>query len=114
MRPYHKEQLSSLIQKELGEIITREIEPVEGSLTTISEVEISRDFKRAIIWVSVIPGESSGEVLEMLKKARGVLQHQLGEKIRTRIIPSIEFAIDRSGEHAARIEKISLDESDSS
>lgn len=100
MRPYHKEQLSSLIQKELGEIIAKEIEPGPGTLVTISEVEVSSDFKRAIIWVAVIPGETSEEALEILEKARGYLQHHLGEKIRTRVIPRIEFAIDHGPEHA--------------
>ncbi|MBI2595087.1 MAG: 30S ribosome-binding factor RbfA [Candidatus Colwellbacteria bacterium] len=107
---YRKEKLSSLIQKELGEIIVREIELPPGSLVTISSVEVSKDFKKATVWVSVIPGEASEAVLEILKKARGYLQHQLGEEIRTRIIPRIEFAIDRGPEHAARIEKLSLED----
>lgn len=109
MKSYRKEQLSSLIQKKLGEIIIKEIELPTGSLVTISEVEVSNDFKKAIIWVSVIPGESSEDILGILKKARGHLQHQLGEEIRTRIISRIEFTIDRGPEHAARIEKISLE-----
>ena len=109
MASYHKERLSSLIQKELGEIITKEIEFPLGSLMTISEVEISKDFKKAVVWVSVIPGEVSEEVLGILEKARGFLRHELGEEIRTRVIPRIEFAIDRGSEHAARIEKISLE-----
>lgn len=112
MKPYHKEQLSSLIQKELGEAIAKNIEFPVGSLVTISQVEIAKDLKRAVIWVSVIPGELSEQVLTVLNKARGFLQHQLGEEIRTRIIPRIEFAIDHGPEHAARIEKISLEEKD--
>ncbi|MBI2013064.1 MAG: 30S ribosome-binding factor RbfA [Candidatus Colwellbacteria bacterium] len=112
MKPFRKEQLASLIQKELGEIIARHIEFPSGFLATISEVEVSKDFKKAVIWVGVIPGEMSGEVLETLKKARGYLQHQLGEEIRTRVIPRIEFEIDRGAEHAARIEKLSLEEKD--
>lgn len=106
---YRKEKLASLIQKELGEIIAKEIEPIPGTLATVSQVEISQDFKRAIIWVSVIPGESAEEVLAILQRARGFLQHQLGEEIRTRVVPRIEFVIDHGGEQAARIEKLSLE-----
>ena len=109
MKLYRREQLSSLIQKELGEIIAKNIEFPVGSLVTISEVEISKDFKRATVWVSIIPGESSKEVLEVLEKARGILQHELSDELRVKVIPRIEFTIDRSGEHAARIEKISLE-----
>lgn len=111
---YRKERLASLIQKELGEIINKEIESAQGTLITISEVEISRDFKKTAVWVSVIPGESSEQVLETLRGARSFLQRRLGEKIRTRILPRIEFAIDRGPERAARIEKISLDQPNSS
>jgi ribosome-binding factor A len=78
MTSYHKERLSSLIQKELGEIIAKEIEFPLGSLTTISEVEISRDFKKAVVWVSVIPGEVSEEVLGILEKARAF---QFGRRV---------------------------------
>ncbi len=106
---YRKEKLSSLIQKELGEIIAKNIEFPIGSLVTISEVEISKDFKRAVVWISVIPGEAGDEALETLEKAKGFLRHQLREEIRTKIIPKIEFAIDHGPEHAARIEKISLE-----
>lgn len=109
MRPYLKEKLSSLIQKELGEIIAKEIEFPPGSIVTVNEVEIPVDFRKAIIWVGVIPGETSDKVLETLTKARGYLQYHLGEAIRVRIIPRIEFAIDRGAEHAARIEKLSLE-----
>lgn len=110
MKPYRKEQLASLIQKELGEIIAEEIEPIEGSLATISEVEISKDFKNALVWISVIPDGAGPETIEKLVKARGYLQHQLGEAIRLRILPKIEFVLDRGAEHAARIEKLSLEE----
>ncbi len=109
MKPYRKEQLASLIQKELGEIIIREIEFPPGSLVTISEVEVSADFKRAAIWISVIPGEASQKALETVQTARRFLQHELGGEIKTRILPRIEFAIDRGAEHAAQIEKISLE-----
>ena len=110
MKPYRREQLSSLIQKELGELIVRRIEFRPGSLTTISEVEVSADFRKATVWVSVIPGEAGEGALEILKKARGFLQHELDEEVRVRILPRIEFALDKGAEHAARIEKISLEE----
>ena len=112
MIPHRREKLASLIQKELGEIIIKEIEFPTGSLVTISEVEVSGDLKTAIIWVSVIPGEASDEVLEILKRARGFLQYHLGEEVRARIVPRIGFALDCGAEHAARIEKISLEEKD--
>src|SRR3989344_7525865 len=109
MRPYRREQLSSLIQKKLGELIARRIEFSLGSLATISEVEISTDFKKATVWVSIIPGEAGEGALGILKKARGFLQHELGEEVRVRILPRIEFTLDKGAEHAARIEKISLE-----
>ena len=98
-----------MIQKELGIIIAKGIEFPVGSLATINEVEISDDFKKAVIWVGVIPEEVSGRVLEILTRARGYLQYHLGEKVRARIIPRIEFAIDRGAGYSARIEKISLE-----
>ena len=109
MASYRREQLSSLIQKELGEIIAKEIEFPFGSIVTISEVEISNNFKKAIVWVSVIPGEAGLRALEILKKARGFLQYHLGEEVRVRILPRIEFVLDKGAEHAARIEKLSLE-----
>lgn len=110
MAIYRKEKLESLIQKELGKIIIKEIEFQPGYLATISEVEVSENFKKATIWVSVIPEVAGLGVLEILKKARGLLQYELGEGVQVRILPRIEFALDKGVEHAARIEKILLED----
>ncbi len=106
---YRREQLASLIQQKLGEIIAKEVEFPQGVLATISDVTLSRDFIRATVWVSIIPGEAGAAVLRILEQSRGMLQRELGDQIEIRNIPKIEFALDRGPEHAARIEKLSLE-----
>ena len=103
------EQVSQLIQNQLGEIISREIELPEGSFITITRVEISPDLKNANVWISILPTGMRGTVLEVLRKNMGGLRKALGQRLTMRSTPKIFFRVDVTEEEAGEIEKI-LDE----
>ncbi len=92
------------IQKILGERIVRGLkDPVPG-FVTIREVEVNSDFTHAKVFFSVIGSDADKEgALEVLNDQRGHLRREVGQKVRLRNTPALEFILDESGERAARI-----------
>jgi ribosome-binding factor A len=106
MRPYRHEKIESLIQQELSKIVAREIEPPTGTLVTISHVEVNPDNTEAKIGVSVIPTESTEDVVSNLKKRQGWLQRLLNHKMNIKPMPRINFEADYGLDKAAKIDKL--------
>lgn len=100
------ERVNSLIQKELGKIICKEIEFPAGCLVTITRVSSSPDLLNAKVFISVLPQEKIERVLEILGKTIYILQKQLDYKLRMRPIPKIRFVEEKETANAARIEEL--------
>ncbi len=105
---FRKERLSNLIREELSKIIIREIN-FEGVLMTITEIEISDDFKIGKAKFSTIPSSKEKDALKILTANQNRLQHLLMKKLTMQMLPKITFIIDEGLEKAAKIEKIALD-----
>ena len=100
------EQVNSLIQQELNEIIVRELEFPTDCLVTITKVKVAGDLKHACVWVSVLPIDRWGSVLEILNKKHGFLQGLLGKRLETYRTPKLEFKIDDIEEKAEEVEEL--------
>ena len=109
MRFYRSERVESLIQRELGLIIARELE-FDGALVTIVSVEADRKLEHAEIRVSVVPETKERDAMKVLEREAGELQYLLMKKMNIKPMPRISFTLDRGIENAARVEKIFLDE----
>lgn len=98
------ERVDALIEKELGQIILREVEFPVGSLVTITRVKCSADLANARVYVSVLPQNLADRVLYILDKLVFVLQKFLDKRLRIRPIPKIRFVKEEQTEEAAKIE----------
>lgn len=107
MRFFRSERVGSLIERQLGQIIERELE-FSGALVTITGIEIDKKMEHAKVLVSVIPSDKAQATLEVLVRAAGRLQHLLMEKINIKPMPRIMFDLDRGPENAAQVEKVLL------
>lgn len=105
---YRQERLGHLIRKELSLIIARELE-FDGALPTITDVDMSKTFKKATVRVAVWPSDRAEETVRALNRAEGELRHYLRKKLRTRTVPALAFFEDEGAESAAAVEKIFLE-----
>ena len=101
---FRPQRVKKLIREELARIILREVE-FPGALVTVTDVDVDNKLENAKVKVSVIPGEFSLKVLELLRKEAGRLHHLLFKKINIKPMPLISFEIDYGVENAARVEK---------
>ena len=100
------EQVNHLIQEELNGIIVRELEFPTDCLATITKVKVSGDLKYATVWVSILPIDRRGSVLEILNKKHGFLQGLLSRRLEAHHTPKLEFKVDDIEEKAEEVEEL--------
>lgn len=89
-----QEQVNSVIQKSLGEIILEEIELPKDVLVTITRVDCSPSLEHADIYLSIFPDPVKSEILELLQKNVYHLQKILDKEVVLKFVPKIVFKID--------------------
>jgi ribosome-binding factor A len=96
------------IKKEVSDILRSELkDPRIVKMTSVTDVETTRDISYAKIFVSIYGEKEEQEtILKVLNKAAGFIRSEIGKRIRIRHTPEIEFLLDRSMEYGAHIESV--------
>jgi ribosome-binding factor A len=90
------DMLASTIQKELAQMILRELnDPRLPSITSITRVKVSADLSIADVYVSIMgtPGQQSAG-LNALKHSAGLMRTKLTKQLTLRQAPFLKFHID--------------------
>src|SRR3954453_14452933 len=90
------ERLGSTIQKELAEIIMRELnDPRLTGMPSITRVKVSPDLSIADVYVTIMgtPGQQSAG-LNALKHSAGMMRTKLTKQLTLRQAPFLKFHID--------------------
>lgn len=101
-------RLAEEIKREITDIIRYSLkDPRVSPLTSITDVEVSKDLRHAKVFVSIYGSEEEQtKTLEGLKSANGFIRSELGKRISLRYIPEITFILDTSIEHGVKISQI--------
>ena len=117
------QRVGDQIQKELASLIHLEVSDPRIGMVSITGVEVSRDLSHAKVFVTVMntlsedanvnqltlssPGELDRieveENIKALTKASGFLRTMLSKRLRTRIIPKLQFYYDNSIERGQQL-----------
>lgn len=101
-------QVSSFLQKELGELfLLKSAQWAMGKMLTVSVVRVTKDLGIANIFLSVFPSGDSDKVIEELNKKVSEIRFELGTRIRhsVRRIPELRFHLDDSLDYIDRIDQ---------
>ena len=99
-------QVNQVIQRELSQIILREVEFHSGTLVTVTRVETSPNLKEAKFYISSIPDDQTPKILEILNKLIYQLQQGLNKRLNMKPVPRIRFIKEAKTKEAARIEEL--------
>ena len=98
------DRVNSLLQRELGTLISEELRDPRIAFPTVIAVEITPDLRSARVHVSVLGDEEASEkTMKALEDAKPFLRRELGSRTDLRFLPELTFVHDRSAEHAVRI-----------
>jgi len=95
-----------LIQEEISKIIQRELKDPRIGLVTVTGVDVTDDLRCAKVFITVLKEEEKAPTLEGLEHAKGFIRREIGQRIKLKFTPEIEFRFDESAERGARIEEV--------
>lgn len=93
-------KVADQIQRDLAELIARELKDPRVGMVTISGVEVTPDYAHAKVYFSLLVGDPE-QTAEGLNQAAGFLRNGLFKRLHIHTVPTLHFIFDRTTERAA-------------
>lgn len=101
------QRVGGQIQRELAQMIQQELRDPRVGFVTLSDVEVSRDFAHAKVFITLLdPKQDIDATLQALNKAGGFLRRLLCKRIVMRVVPELHFVYDNSLDTGARVDAL--------
>lgn len=106
----HKyERFLDEIKKHISFFIQRESN--KKSMITITNINLSKDFKKAIFFVTVFPESGEVAALDFLQRNQREARQYLKESSKLSRIPFVQFELDKGEKSRQRLDELSLENS---
>ena len=107
MPKLHQRRVEDQVRRVLSELIQRRLRDPRLGMVSVARVDLTSDLRHGTAYLSVVGDEeAAGASLEVVRRAAGFLRSELGQSMRLRHVPDIEYAIDESTRAQIRIEEI--------
>ncbi|MBL8370794.1 MAG: 30S ribosome-binding factor RbfA [Burkholderiaceae bacterium] len=93
-------RVADQIQRDLAELVARELKDPRVGLITINAVEVTPDYAHAKVFFSLLTGDPE-ETVQGLNAAAGFLRNGLFKRLHIHTVPTLHFVFDRTIERAA-------------
>ncbi|MNF75763.1 Ribosome-binding factor A [compost metagenome] len=100
------QRIGDQMQRELAQLIRREVKDPRVGLVTITAVDVSRDVGHAKVFITVMGQETAEDIkqsIKVLNSAAGFLRMQLGKEMKLRSVPQLHFHYDESVTRGAHL-----------
>lgn len=94
------QRVADQIQRDLAELIARELKDPRVGMVTINAVEVTPDYAHAKVFFSQLTGDAA-ESSAGLNAAAGFLRAGLFKRLHIHTVPTLHFVVDRTTERAA-------------
>lgn len=102
-------RVAELLRAEISELLLREVKDprVGRGMVTITEVQVSPDLRRAVVYVSHLGTESERvDAIAGLEHSAPFLHRELARRLSLRNVPELVFRFDPSIERGARLAEL--------
>ena len=107
MPSFRLDRTSEDVKRELTDIMRGLKHPRINGLLSVLKVDLSKDLSLCRVYISSLEGmEAAKSAVEGLNSAAGYVRRELGQRIRLRRSPQIQFIADDSIEHSAHINQM--------
>ena len=93
-------KVADQIQRDLTELIARELKDPRVGMVTLQAVEVTPDYAHAKVFFSLLTGDPV-ETQAALNQAAGFLRNGLFKRLHIHTVPTLHFVFDRTSERAA-------------
>jgi len=93
-------RVADQIQRDLTELIARELKDPRVGMVTIQSVDVTPDYAHAQVYFSLLIGDPV-QTEAALNQAAGFLRNGLFKRLHIHTVPTLHFHFDRTTERAA-------------
>jgi ribosome-binding factor A len=104
------DRVGDQIRSEISDMIARELHDPGVGFVTITRVHVSPDLHHARVYYTTLGSQAARANTERaLARAAAFMRRQLGQRLRLRRAPELDFVFDESIERQSRIEQLLQD-----
>ena len=105
---HRPDRVGEQIREELSELLSRGAVHDPGiGFITLTRVQVSPDLQQARVFYTTLGDQKARkETAEALGRATPFLRRQIGDRIRLRRVPELDFRFDESVMHQDRVEQL--------
>ena len=94
------------MREALVEVFRHDLKDSRLAMVSITDVEVAPDLSLARVFISGLNADETKGIARDLNSQGGRVRHFLGQRIRLRVTPNLEFRYDETGARAGRIESL--------
>ena len=103
-------RIGDQVRAELAELLVRDVHDPGIGFLTITRVAVTPDLQQARVYYTTLGDDKARrESRRALDRATPFLRRQVGQRLRLKRVPELEFFFDESIEKGDRIERILLE-----
>ncbi len=101
---YRLERVRELIKRGVGEAIQRYFQMEQAGMISVYDVEVSRDFQQAKVYVTILGNEEKKKKsFEYLQENKHLIQQHIAKILVMKHTPKLTFILDNSIERGNRV-----------
>jgi ribosome-binding factor A len=111
MKHHRLARVAEAIREAASEAILFNLKDPRIKFTTVTRAEVSADLQHAKVYVSVMGSERDQNLtLHGLKSATGFIQSKVGERMKSRYVPHLQFVLDEGARNAQEVARLLAEE----
>ena len=104
---YRPDRVADQIRSEISVMLAREVHDPGIGFLTITRVQVSPDLQLARVYYTTLGSEQERKSsAKALQRATSFLRRQVGQRLKLRRVPVLEFLFDKSVENQERVERL--------
>ena len=100
------QKVADLIQRELSDLLRREVRDPRVGMVTLTSVDVSPDLSHAKVFFTILEKDKKDETSQALRRAASFLRSQMARRMSMYTTPELRFVYDESverGDHLSRL-----------
>ena len=101
------QRVGQMLQEEISRLLISGLHDPRIGFVTITEVRVSGDLRHARVFISAYTEKEEREAsIAGLNAATGFIKRELGQVLRLKFVPDLEFVLDETLDGAQRLEQV--------
>jgi len=99
-------RVADLMQRELSDLLRREVRDPRVGMITITSVDVSPDLSHAKVFFTLLEKKDVETTIQGLQRAAGYLRSQIAHRIKLYTTPELRFVYDESIERGDKLSQL--------